>query len=186
MKIKKNIVESIIEEELHAVLQEKRLSLDEDWKSAFVRGLTRGGKRSNVFTDTLASMMVPGVTKEAHEALTQALKAIEGMKNNAKWDRVTTGADNEVEGSTSAAYRAMSKKTISLAGMERIIRGLLKDLQVLAAQLGSDNPDVSAPDEPAAPAADSEGGEEEGGPEPTTESLRRSIKAKMRRLRSTS
>ncbi len=80
----------------------------------------------------------------------------------------------------------MSKKTISLAGMERIIRGLLKDLQVLAAQLGSDNPDVSAPDEPAAPAADSEGGEEEGGPEPTTESLRRSIKAKMRRLRSTS
>ena len=199
MKIKKHIIESIIEEELHSVLMENKDALSEDWKSAFVRGITAGGKRKNIFTDTIASMMVPGVTKEAHTALTQALKAIEGMKKNAQWDRVTTGADNEVEGSTSAAYRAMSKKTISLVGMEKIIRGLLKDLGVLAAQLGADKPEMKDPEETeteGAPEAEgeaeteTEGGEGSGAVEfpddHLAESLRRSIRAKMRRLKSTS
>lgn len=202
MKIKKEIIESIIEEELHSVLMENKDSLSEDWKSAFVRGLTAGGKRKNIFTDTIASMMVPGVTKEAHQALTQALKAIEGMKGNATWDAITVGSEKSVEGSTSAAAAAASEgsetREISLGGMEKIIRGLLKDLQVLAAQLGADKPNMPKTEDPpgGAPAP------KEGGSAPkdaedykkrmadaglvTTEALKRSIKEKLRMLKSTS
>jgi hypothetical protein len=215
MKINKKTLEALIEEEIHALI-------NEGFASSFVRGLTKGGKRDNFLTDFIASALVPQSTKLAHESAKELAKNLDNMRNNAEWKKVARMEDGEGEPAmeiASALPRAltiMKKGGISINGLHRAAQAIVADIEMLGKQLGSDAPEMKSDDQPsdssapeedassADPAADDSGsiparkaaraasGGTRAGGDPfdvddnISENLRRQIRKRLRQLKTTS
>tara|TARA_A100001515_G_scaffold10780_2_gene8641 strand:- start:11538 stop:12134 length:597 start_codon:yes stop_codon:yes gene_type:complete len=198
MKINKKILEALIEEEIHTLIKE-------GFASSLVRGLTKGGKRSNFLTDFLSSTLVPQVAKNAHTAANDLVKALEGMKNNQQFLAIARDKDSEGQPALPNVRSARDGKRISIHGMHKAAKAMVKDIEIMAAQLGADAPKLSgddapdasepegapqdAPQTPAedAPADDRFGGIVEGQTiDESINMLKKRIKAKFKKLKSIS
>lgn len=186
MKIDKKILEALIEEEIHALI-------NEGFASSFVRGLTKGGKRDNFLTDFVASALIPQSTKLAHEAAKELAKNLDNMKNNAEWKRVARLKDGEGEPAmdvASALPRALrimaGKGGISINALKTAAEAIVTDIETLGKQLGSDAPEMKSDDQPSDSSAPEEGQPSEEPAGDLSENLRKQIRRRLRQLKTTS
>ena len=138
MKINKKTLETLI---------------SEGFASSFVRGLTKGGKRKNAFTDFLGSMMVPQSTKLAYEAAKELAVNLENMKNNAKWTSIAKAVDSEgaaaLPGVVSAVAGLPKTKDISIHMLHKTALAIIADIERIGQQLGDDAPEMESDDKAA-------------------------------------
>ncbi len=191
MKINKKILEALIEEEIHTLIKE-------GFASSLVRGLTKGGKRSNFLTDFLSSTLVPQVAKNAHTAANDLVKALEGMKNNQQFLAIARDKDSEGQPALPNVRSSRDGKKISIHGMHRAAKAMVKDIEIMSAQLGADAPNLSGDDAPDASEPEAEvssdtpeaipveTGDDEQQVNESINMLKKRIKAKFKKLKSIS
>ncbi len=191
MKINKKILEALIEEEIHTLIKE-------GFASSLVRGLTKGGKRSNFLTDFLSSTLVPQVAKDAHTAANDLVKALEGMKNNQQFLAIARDKDSEGQPALPNVRSARDGKRISIHGMHKAAKAMVKDIEIMSAQLGADAPKLSGDDAPDASEPEAEvssdapeaipvdTGDDEQQVNESINMLKKRIKAKFKKLKSIS
>jgi len=194
MKIKKTILDDLIEEEVRGMIKES-----DGWdafKRGIARGFTQGGKRKSVIAQMVAGANLPSEAKNAVSALNELEEALENMAGRPDVGRIAT-AGQDGKSSTAAAAQGM-EGGVSVEALAKVAAGMRQDIHALFAQLGADAPEAPAMDDGPPETSSEEASltrrrekmsaamKDSPSEDNINESLRRRIRSKLRAARFTS